>query len=60
LYCYRTACVNGSAELLLANYLNNSEIIASFPGSHAPEHEHWGMESLVFFVTWKAVKVERR
>ena len=37
--------------------------LASFPGSHAPEREHWscaGMESLVFFVTWKAPKVERR
>ena len=37
-------------------------ILASFPGSQAPECEHWccaGMESLVFFVTWKAVKVER-
>ena len=33
--------------------------IASFPGSHAPEHKHWscaGVESLVFFLTWEAVK----
>ena len=33
--------------------------LASFPGSHAPEHKHWscvGMESLVFFLTWGSSK----
>ena len=37
-------------------------ILASFPGSHAPERKHWscaGMESLVFFLTWAPPKVER-
>ena len=37
--------------------------LPSFPGSHTPEREHWscaGVESLVFFVMWKAPKVERR
>ena len=35
---------------------------ASFPGSHAPECEHWscaGIESLVLFLTWVLSKVER-
>ena len=33
--------------------------IALFPGSHAPERKHWscaGVESLVFFHMWEAVK----
>ena len=37
--------------------------LASFPGSHIPEREHWscaGVESLVFFLTWEVVKVEKR
>ena len=36
--------------------------LALFPGSHTPQRKHWscaGMESLVFFVTWKGLKVER-
>jgi len=35
--------------------------IASFPGSHAPEHERWssaGGRAWYFFLTWEAVKVE--
>ena len=37
--------------------------LVSFPGSHTPEHKYWscaGVESLVFFLMWEAVKVERR
>ena len=37
-------------------------LLASFPGSHASECEHWscaGVESLVFFFTWEAVKDRR-
>jgi len=43
--------------------MSNLLYVASFPGSHAREREHWscaGVESLVFFVTWKAEKIERR
>ena len=38
-------------------------LVPRLPGSHTPEREHWSfaaVESLVFFVTWKAPKVERR
>ena len=37
-------------------------VVASFPGSHAPEREHWscaGVESLVFFLTWEALRDRR-
>ena len=39
------------------------DLVASFPGSHAREREHWSCasvepESLVFFVTWKARKID--
>jgi len=40
-----------------------NEGIASFPGSHARECEHWscaGVESLVFFLPWEAVIVRGR
>ena len=35
--------------------------LASFPGFPTPEHKHYvvGEESLVFFLTWEAKKVER-
>ena len=56
-------------ELLTQHNIESTELsagpflLALFPGSHALEREHWscaGVESLVFFVTWKALKVERR
>ena len=37
-------------------------LLASFPGFHARKHEHWscaGVESLVFFLMWEAVKDRR-
>ena len=37
-------------------------VVASFPGSHAQECEHWscaGIESLVFILTWEALKGRR-
>ena len=40
-----------------------SPALASFPGSHAWERKHWscaGVESLVFFVTWKVQKIDAR
>ena len=41
----------------------HSLAVASFPSSHALEREHWscaGMESLVFFLMWEAVKDRRK
>ena len=39
-----------------------TRLVASFPGSHAREREHWsceGVESLVFFLTWEVLKDRR-
>ena len=57
-------CSVGEVQRCSVRACSGSQILlASFPGSHAPECEHWscaGVESLVFFLTWEAVKVERR
>ena len=58
---------NREARVLLWNTpcvgLPSTLSLASFPGSHTPEREHWscaGVESLVFFVTWKTPKIDAR
>ena len=40
-------------------HVKKRERVASFPGSNAPEHEHWdyaGVKSLVFFTHVSTVK----
>ena len=52
---------NAQGSIIVGASLRNW--LALFPGSHTPECKHWsctGVESLVFFLTWEAVNVERR
>ena len=42
------------------SFTSEPAYVALFRGSHTPEHDHWscaGRESLVFFLTWAALKV---
>ena len=44
------------------SFCDRCQRVASFPGSHTREREHWsfaGVESLVFFLTWEALKDRR-
>ena len=57
-----TSTFNVFVLVHIQNYLATSSVLAPFPGSHAQECKHWscaGTESLVYFVTRKASKVER-
>ena len=56
-------CVAMPLEVGLIRSMEWQELYSSsFPGSHAQEREHWsceGVESLVFFLTWEALKDRR-
>ena len=61
--CFNCHCIKTFVEGCGKIFKLCAERLASFPGSHALECEHWscaGVKSLVFFLTWEAVKDRRK